>query len=156
MEAFVAFRYLHILAMFFAVALAVSSELVARRVAMTGDVRAIRITVARVKPLANIATILFLAGFAFGIVAALTGQINLLAPWLILAYAAFVTATLVGILVVDPWTARLGAAAEASPDDAPSDELRTVIADPMARAASWALMVLIATLVFTMVVKPFA
>jgi hypothetical protein len=60
------------------------------------------------------------------------------------------------LLVADPWAARLGAAAVASPDDAPSDALRTVIADPVARAGTWALMVLVATLVFLMVVKPFA
>lgn len=156
MEAFVAFRYLHIVAMFFAVALAVSTELVLRRVATSADVRGIRATVPRVRPLGNIATILFLSGVAFGIVAALTGQINLLAPWLILAYVAFIAATLVGVLVTDPWAARLEAAAVASPDDAPSDELRTVIADSMARAGTWALMVLVAALVFLMVVKPFA
>lgn len=156
MEPFVAFKYLHIVAMFFAVALAVSTELVVRRVATSGDVRGIRATVPRVRPLGNIATILFLSGVVFGIVAALTGQINLLAPWLILAYVAFVGATLIGMRVSDPWAARLEAAAVASGDDAPSDELRSVIADPVARAGTWALMVLIATLVFLMVVKPFA
>ena len=80
MDPFVAFKYLHIVAMFFAVALALSSEIVLRRVATSGDVRAIRAIVPRVRPLGNIATVLFLSGFAFGIVAALTGQINLLAP----------------------------------------------------------------------------
>jgi hypothetical protein len=125
-------------------------------VATSGDVRAIRATVPRVRPLGNIATILFLSGVAFGIVAALTGQINLLAPWLILAYVAFISATLIGILVADPWAARLEAAAVASPDDAPSDALRSVIADPVARAGTRALMVLVATLVFLMVVRPFA
>lgn len=156
MEPFVAFKYLHILAMFFAVALALSSEIVVRRVATAGDVRAIRAIVPRVRPLGNIATALFLSGFVFGIVAALTGQINLLAPWLILAYVAFVGATLIGALVSDPWTKRLGEAAVASPDDAPSDGLRGVIADPVARAGTWALMVLVAALVYFMVVKPFA
>lgn len=156
MDPFVAFRYLHVLAMFFAVALAISTELVVRRVATSGDVRGIRATVTRVRPLGNVATVFFLAGVVFGIVAALTGQIDLLAPWLILAYVAFVSATLIGVLVTDPWTARLEAAAVASEDDAPSDALRSVIADPVARAGTWALMILIATLVFLMVVKPFA
>lgn len=155
MDPFVAFKYLHIVAMFFAVALALSSEIVLRRVATSGDVRAIRAIVPRVRPLGNIATVLFLSGFAFGIVAALTGQINLLAPWLILSYVAFVSATLIGALVSDPWAKRLDEAAVASPDDAPSDALRSVIADPVARAGTWALMALVAALVFFMVVKPF-
>jgi hypothetical protein len=156
MDPFVAFKYLHIVAMFFAVALALSSEIVLRRVATSGDVHAIRAIAPRVRPLGKIATVLFLLGFAFGIVAALTGQINLLAPWLILAYIAFVSATLIGALVSDPWGKRLEEAAVASPDDAPSDALRSVIADPVALAGTWALMVLVAALVFFMVVKPFA
>jgi hypothetical protein len=156
MEPFVAFKYLHIVSMFFAVALAVSTELVVRRVATTGDAGAIRTVVPRVRPLGNIATILFLAGFAFGIVAALTGQINILAPWLLLSYAAFVGATLIGIFVSDRWVARLEAAAVATAEGGSSDALQAVIGDPVARAGTWALMLLVAALVFLMVVKPFA
>ena len=97
MDPFVAFKYLHIASMFFAVALAVSGELVLRAVANSGEVVAIRTVTARVRPLANISTALFLAGVAFGIVAALTGQIDLLATWLILAYVAFLGAMALGI-----------------------------------------------------------
>lgn len=156
MEWFVAFKYLHVASMFFAVALALSGEIVLRRVALGGDVRAIRATVAQVRPLGNASTVLFLAGLAFGVVAALTGQFDLLAPWLLLSYAAFVGAMLIGMLVTEPWAVRLGEAAGASPDDAPSDTLRSVIAEPAARAGIWALMALVAVLVFLMVVKPFA
>lgn len=156
MEPFVAFKYLHIVAMFFAVALAVSTEIVLRRVASSGDAAAIRTVLPRVRPLGNVATILFVAGVAFGIVAALTGQINLLAPWLLLAYAAFVGATLIGIFVTDPWAARLEAAAVATAEGGSPVALQTVIGDPVARAGTWALMLLIAALVFLMVVKPFA
>jgi len=156
MEPFVAFKYLHVVSMFFAVALAVSTELVIRRVAASGDARTIRAVVPRIRPLGNVATLLFVAGVVFGIVAALTGQMNLVAPWLLLAYAAFVCATLIGMLVTDPWAGRLEAAAVASPEDAASDALNSVIADPVARAGTWALMLLIAALVFLMVVKPFA
>jgi predicted integral membrane protein DUF2269 len=156
MELFVAFKYLHIVSMFFAVALAVSTEIVLRRVAASGDPVAIRTVVERLRPLGNVATLLFVAGVAFGIVAALTGQINLLAPWLLLAYVAFVAATLIGIFVTDPWTRRLEAAAVATTEGGTADALQDVLADPVARAATWTLMALIAVLVFLMVVKPFA
>jgi hypothetical protein len=156
MEPFVAFKYLHIVSMFFAVALAVSTEVVLRRVAASGDAAAIRTVVPRVRPLGNVATIFFVAGVAFGIVAALTGQMNLLAPWLLLSYAAFVAATVIGFLLTDPWAARLEAAAAAAADGGSSDALQAVIGDPVARAGTWALMLLIAALVFFMVVKPFA
>ncbi len=154
MEAFVAFKYLHVAAMFFAVALSVSGELVVRAVANSGEVVAIRTVAARVRPLANISTVLFLAGVGFGVVAALAGQIDLLATWLILGYVAFLAAMAIGITVSDPWVGRLERAAADSPSDSPSDDLREVIADPRARAATWALMVLVAVLVFVMVVKP--
>jgi hypothetical protein len=153
MEFFVVFKYLHVASMFFAVALAVSTELVMQRVASTGDAQTIRNVVPRVRPLGNLSTGFFLAGVAFGVVAALTGQMNLLAPWLLLSYAAFVSAVLIGMLVTEPWTVRLETAAA---EGRSPEHLRTVIADPAARAGTGALMALVAILVFLMVVKPFA
>jgi hypothetical protein len=155
MDWFVVFKYLHILAMFFFVAMAISGEIVTRRVATSGDVLAIRTTVSRVKLLVGpVASALMVAGIGFGVIAALTGQINLLAPWLVLAYVAFLGAMAIGFLITDPWLGRLETAAEASPVDAASEELTTVIGDPIARIGTWALMALIATIIFIMVVKP--
>jgi len=155
MDIFVAFKYLHVVSMFFAVALAVSGEIVVRRVAQSGDVRAIRTTVEKVKPLSGpIATGLFLAGVVFGIIAALTGQIDLLRPWLIAAYIAFIVAVAIGIAITDPWVARLEQAAAASPDGAGSPELVAVVEDRRARIGAWALQGMIAFMVFLMVVKP--
>jgi hypothetical protein len=155
MELFIAFKYLHVVTMFFAVAVALSGEMVLRRVAASHDVRAIRTTVTRVKPLSGpIATVLFLAGLVFGVLAALAGQIDLLRPWLIMAYVAFATAVAIGVIFTDPWVVRLERAAAESPDDQSSEALSTVIADPRARTAAWALHGLIALLVFLMVVKP--
>jgi hypothetical protein len=155
MDAFVAFKYLHVVSMFFAVALAVSGEIVVRRVAQSGDVRAIRTTVEKVKPLSGpIATGLFVAGVVFGIVAALTGQIDLLRPWLIAAYVAFITAVAIGIVITDPWVVRLEQAAAASPDGTASPELVAIIDEPRARIGAWALQGMIALMVFLMVAKP--
>jgi multisubunit Na+/H+ antiporter MnhG subunit len=155
MEPFVAFKYLHIVSMFFAIALAVSTELVLRRVADSGDRHAIATTVGRIRPLGNVSTVLFLVGIAFGIAAALTGQINLLAPWLILSYLAVAGAFAIGLLLTDPWVTRLEAAATATGDGSAGD-LSAVIAEAPARIGTWVLMGLIAILVFLMVVKPFA
>lgn len=155
MDPFVAFKYLHIVSMFFAIALAVSTELVVRRVAGSVEPRAITTTVARVRPLANLSNVFFLAGIVFGVVAALTGQMSLLAPWLILSYLAVAGAFAIGILITEPWVTRLEAAASASGDGG-STELAAVVAEAPARIGTWVLMGLIATLVFLMVVKPFA
>ncbi|HET7686479.1 MAG TPA: hypothetical protein VFM19_08760 [Candidatus Limnocylindria bacterium] len=155
MDAFVIFKYLHIASMFFAVALALSGEIVVRRIAQSADVRAIRIAIERMRPIEGpLATGLFLAGAAFGFVAAVTGQIDLLRPWLIAAYAAFLGAMVLGITITDPWVGRLERAAAASPDGAASPELLAVIGEPRARMATWALQAIIALIVFLMVVKP--
>lgn len=155
MEPFIVFKYLHIVSMFFFVAMALSAEVVTRRVAGTRDVAAIRTTVKSVKLLNGpIAGGLLVSGLAFGFLAALTGQMNLLAPWLVLAYAAVATAAAIGFGIADPWVGRLERAAEASAVDAPSAELVAVIDEPVPRYATFALMFLIAFLVFVMVVKP--
>jgi hypothetical protein len=156
MEWFVAFKYLHIVTMFFAVALALSGEIVVRRVAASHDVRAIRTTVTRVKPLSGpVASALFIAGVLFGVLAALAGHIDLLRPWLIMAYVSFAAALAIGITITDPWVERLERAAAESPDNRPSGALGALIADRRARIGTWALQGLIAWLVFLMVVKPF-
>jgi len=155
MDGFIVFKYLHIVAMFFFVAMALSGEVVTRRVAMTQDVGAIRTTVKSVKVLVGpVAIGLLLSGLTFGFIAALTGQMNLLAPWLILAYVAVVAAAVLGFAITDPWVGRLDRAALASPTDAASADLVAVIREPAARYATFALMFLIAFLVFVMVVKP--
>lgn len=155
MDGFIVFKYLHIVAMFFFVAMALSGEVVTRRVAQTQDVGAIRTTVKAVKVLVGpVAIGLLVSGLAFGLIAALTGQMNLLAPWLVLAYAAVVAAAVLGFAVTDPWVGRLERAAESSSVESPSSELVAVIREPAARYATFALMALIAFLVFVMVVKP--
>lgn len=154
MDLFVAFKYLHVVSMFFAVALAVSGELVLRGVAQSRDAGAIRTAVARTKPLSAIAGGLFLLGAGFGVLAALAGQIDLLRPWLLLSYAAFGAAFAIGSIVTDPWVARLERASLGDAGAGPSESLDAVIDDRLARAATWALMVLVATIVFLMVVKP--
>ncbi len=151
MDFFVAFKYLHVVLLFFAIALAVSTELVVRRVAGSGDAQAIRTAIASARPLANGSTVLFLAGIAFGIVAGVTGNMDLLAPWLIFSYLAVAGSFAIGMFVLDPWVARLETATAGTPP-----ELAAVVGEPIPRAGSYALMVLIAIIVFMMVVKPFA
>lgn len=153
MEAFVVFKYLHVVTMFFAVALALSGEIVIRRVASTLDPAVIGPTVAKVKPIAsNGATALFLAGLLFGLIAAVTGQFDLLRPWLVASYVAFAVAMAIGITITDPWVARLERAAAAGA--AQSSELAAVVADRRALAGTWVLQGMVALIVFLMVVKP--
>jgi hypothetical protein len=154
-EAFALFKFLHIVSMFFFVAAAFSGEIVMRRIAATGDVRAIRTALVPIKFINGpVAIVLLLAGLIFGFVAALAGQMNLLAPWLLLAYGTVVLAMVIGIGVTDPWVGRLDKAAAASTDETASGELAAIIGEPLPGYGSWAQMALIAILVFIMVVKP--
>lgn len=156
MDLFTVSKFLHIATLFFGVALAISGEVVVRRVAGGRDVRAIRTVVERVKPLSGtVSSLLLMVGIAFGFIAALTGGFDLLRPWLLIAYGAVGAAFAIGITVTDPWVERLGKLAASSPDEAPSSELEDVIDDRRARYATVGLMALIVVLVFTMVVKPF-
>lgn len=155
MEPFTLLKFLHIATLFFAVALAISGEIVVRRVAGSRDVRAIRTVVERVRPISGtLSNVLFLAGIGFGFLTALVGGFDLLRPWLIMTYAALGAAFVIGGRISDPWIERLAAAAATSPDDAASAELTRVIDDRVARYGTVALMFLIALLVFLMVVKP--
>lgn len=152
MEPFIVFKYLHVVTMFFAVALAMSGEIVLRRVAGTMDPAVIRVTVARVKPVAsNGSTALFLLGLLFGLVAAVTGQLDLLRPWLVLSYVAFAAAMAIGITITDPWVGRLERAAAA---DGTGSKLAAVVADRRALIGTWMLQGIVAIIVFLMVVKP--
>jgi hypothetical protein len=153
LDVFPLVKFLHIAALFFGIALAISGEVVMRRVAASGDARTIGIVVERVKPLGNLSTVLFVAGIVFGLVAVVTGGFDFLRPWLVMSYVAVAAAFAIGITVTDPWIERLGTAA-ASSDEGASAQLRAVIDDPRARYATIALMVIIALLVFLMVVKP--
>jgi hypothetical protein len=155
MDLFVVFKYLHVASMFFAVALAVSGEVLLRRIAASRDAGAILTAVERTKPLSGpVASGLFLGGLAFGIIAALAGQIDLLRPWLLLSYLAFAGAFAIGLTIIDPWVERLERAAIVTDDGGGGGTLDEVVDDPRARTGSWALMALIAILVFLMVVKP--
>ena len=74
--------------------------------------------------------------------------------WMLAGVLAVAGIAVLVVWAIDPWAGRLETAAQASPVDAPSDELTAVIGDPIARVGTWALMALIATIIFIMVVKP--
>lgn len=153
------FKYLHIVTMFSAVGIAVGSELLLHRVAASGDLVAVRVAFRMAKPLQAAIPLLFLLGLAFGLVAAVTGAFDLLAPWLLIAYAIFVVAMAIGAIVQSPWVNRVAEAASASPSTSggePSPELTRLLHDPLPRYAMYASWLLIIAIVFVMVVKPFA
>jgi uncharacterized membrane protein len=149
-------RLLHIACMFGAVAVLAGGGLVRNAVLHTGDVAAIRRTIETEQRLANrLGAPLLFAGIAFGLATAVEMGYPLLSPWLVFAYV-LLTLNLLNGMVYARHATRIAAAAEASPDDAPSGTLATLI---RARP-TWTLngidALLWVALVYTMVRKPFA
>jgi uncharacterized membrane protein len=147
-------KFLHILSMFGSVTLLVGTDLLIHRIVHTGDVGAIRRAAKAYKPLGNAGIALVSLGVVFGLVTAIVGPFDLTQTWLILAYvivaALFTLGPIEGKLA-----AKVFAAAETSPEDAPSAELTAAIED-----RTWTILMTISTLlyvavIFVMVTKPF-
>ena len=150
---FTLFKFLHVLTMFLAVASAVIPEVVLHRIAARNSVPATRAMADLAAKVGKLLPLLFVGGAIFGLLAAATGEIDFLAPWLIAAYVVFVIAMVTGATTTGPWAGRMAAAA-ASPDDAPSAELAALSHDRRAVIGSVILLTSIVVIIFLMVVKP--
>lgn len=154
MDLFLTFQFLHVITMFSAVAAATVPEVVLHVIARRGDVAGLRGFLPVAMAAGRLIPILFVVGLVFGILAALTGQIDLLRPWLVASYVVFAIAMAMGPLLAAPWGARLGAATFASPLDAPSAELVAAIHDRRGIVSATIGLTAIVVIVFLMVVKP--
>jgi hypothetical protein len=149
------FIFLHIFTMFMAVALSIGTELVLHRVAITENVAAIRTTFSAAQPLARAMAPVYGIGFLLGLIAAITGSFNLLAPWLLIAYVLFVVSSILGGRVIGGWATEVGKAAATIQGEAASTELQQLVHDTRITQAIWINAVVIALIVLTMVFKPF-
>jgi uncharacterized membrane protein SirB2 len=149
-------KFLHIVCMFGTVTLFIGGEVMLAGVARSGDVRAFRRVGAVTKKTDTVAILLLLAGVGFGLATAVTGHIDLTAGWLITAYVLVGVVFAVGLAYFTPRYERMMKAAEASPDDAPSEELARLI-DPGKELAVMVFdIALWAAIVYVMVAKPFS
>jgi hypothetical protein len=142
-------KWLHIGAMFMATALAVGPFVVLYLVARTGDLPAIRRAFSFTTPIGRTGGALYGLGIIFGVLAALTGAIDLTAKWLLTAYA------LVGLLGVngllaERWMGRVHTAARAGG----SDEVDRLARAPSAVTLLTIMVVVTLAIIFVMVTKP--
>lgn len=149
-------KFLHIATMFGAITLLFATELLFYRAARRADVSGLRAIAAHGHAVTNAGVVLFLVGIAFGFLTALTGGLDLLAPWLLLAYGLVVALIVLGGVVEGPIAARIVKAAEASGDGPPSEELRQLLAGRRGERLMALSALLYLAVIFVMVVKPFA
>jgi len=156
MSVVVFLKFLHIAAMFCAVGVSIGTDMMAHRVAGTGDVRSIRTFFAQARQLVMLMPILFLTGLALGLLTALSGALNLLAPWLLIAYVLFGLTLALHATIGARWFRRMDELAIASPEDQASLDLLAVANSPSARYLTWYTIAMIVFFVFLMVTKPFS
>ena len=102
----------------------------------------------------KIANPLALISILFGIGAALAGQIDLTASWLIATYVLLGVAIGIGIFGGFRHIEQIKKAALASPSDAASDELVAAIKSRWTFAVSFLPPLIMATIILLMVLKP--
>jgi hypothetical protein len=156
MSVVVFLKFLHIAAMFCAVGVSIGTDMMAHRIAGTGDVRSIRTFFAQARQLVILMPILFLTGLALGLLTALSGALNLLAPWLVIAYVLFGLTLALHATIGARWFRRMDELAIASPEDHASADLLAVANSPSARYLTWYTIAMIVFFVFLMVTKPFS
>jgi hypothetical protein len=149
-------KFLHIGVMFAAVAVSMGPDLLLRSIGRSGDVRGIRTGYSLGERIGKWIPPLFFIGLIFGLLTAWVGGMNFLAPWLLIAYVLFIVATLLGARVFAPHIARVAELAAQSPEEAPSAELATALADRRTEILFMVEGLIIVAFVFDMVLKPFS
>jgi len=149
------FVFLHVAAMFTAVAFSLGPTFVLRRIGKSGDVPAIRRSFALSAPIIKAIPIMFGIGALLGIVAIFANGFNPFQPFLLIAYGLFILASIVGAVVTTPWFMQVMHLAAESPDAAPSPELRSALDDRRAVFTDWFDPIIILAFLFDMIVKPF-
>jgi hypothetical protein len=146
---------LHVIVMFAATVVSQGPAVLLYRAMRRSDVAGIRGIMDHFQSLAVLIAPMYVTGVLIGLVTVFVGGYDPFAPWLLIAYGLTVVAFSTPMLVTTPRMARVGAAAAASPLDAPSPELRAEIG----RATSpvfWVDAALIVLFIVDMVVKPFS
>lgn len=146
-----AFLYLHIIAMFAAVSVSIGSSMTLLIAARRRELDAVRVITGM--PIGRVIPALYMTGGLLGLATAISFGFDLLAPWLVIAYALFAILTVVGITFSGPLIMRLNAVLT-TPSAASDGETEQLIArltpDLVVTIAG------VALLIADMVLKPFS
>jgi hypothetical protein len=145
-------KYAHVVAMFAAVTIQVGSDLYFLRVARNGDANATSRLGHAIRRRGAIEGPILEIGILFGLLTALLGGFNFLAPWLIASYVLIAIGLLNVFRVAAPAFTSILDAADASDAAGIAKLLET---GPY-RLAALVNALMYATVIFMMVVKPFS
>ena len=156
MDAATIWKFLHIACMFVAVSIFVGQGMLSGAVARSGDVRALRRVLAVEDRFAPIGGAMFLLGVVFGFLTAITGDFDLTQTWLLIGYALALFILVNGVTYHRSHAEKLKAAAAASPDDQPSDELRAIAGAPSVAVMNTIDGIAWLAVIYVMVANPFS
>lgn len=103
---FLTFKFLHVGSMFLATALAVGPSVLLYLIARSEEAVVIRRAFGHATAVFRASGALYGLGLLFGFAAALTGQLDLTAPWLLTAYLLVVVLVATNLLF-ERWTSRI-------------------------------------------------
>jgi hypothetical protein len=147
---YVLLKFLHVGSMFLATALALGPAVLLYAIARTGSVDTIRRAFGHSTSIFRFGAAFYGLGLLFGFAAALNGQLDLTARWLIAAYVLVLV--LIGFnLGFERWTRRVEKAVE---DGAATTDLAAALRSRTPMYALGGMVTLTLLIVFVMVVKP--
>src|SRR5271165_3043649 len=116
--------FFHVAMVFVGFALTTGIGIGLTQIVHAGDVRATRVAARSALPLATAGGVVLIVGVLFGSATAAKVGFSLSESWLVLTYVFVGLIILDGFFIRLPWVSKLAKAAQASPDDQPSEELR--------------------------------
>ena len=156
MDAATIWKFLHIAFMFVAVSIFVGQGMLSGSVARSGDVLALRRVLAVEDRFAPIGGAMFVLGIVFGFLTAITGDFDLTQTWLLIGYALTLFILVNGVTYHRSQAEKLKAAAAASPDEQPSEELRAIAGAPSVAVMNTIDGIAWLAVIYVMVAKPFS
>jgi hypothetical protein len=150
------FLFLHIT--FFVVAITISYGplLLLRLAYRTGEVGNIRGLAQVHSGLGPVTFVMYMLGGIFGLLTAINFHVDLLAPWLVIAYAGFAVAVFFGVTDNRTWPMRLADAVKRTPDGQITPEIRDLFMNRRTVSVLAVDIAWIPVMIFDMVVKPFS
>ncbi len=143
--------FFHVGSMFLATALAVGPSTMLFLTARSRDRGAIKRTFGFATPVFRLGGLAYGIGILFGVLTAMSGSIDLTAPWLVASYTLIILLVATN-LVFERWTRRVEAAAAG--DVEARGPLEAVLREPTALLSLAGMILITLAIVFVMVVKP--